>query len=52
MSISPETTNYMIAGFAAFFIVFGVYIASMAVRWNNLQRDKLSLEELDKDKKA
>lgn len=52
MTISPETTNYMIGGFATFFIVFSVYIASMAVRWNNLRRDKLALEELEKDKKA
>jgi hypothetical protein len=52
MSISPETTNYMIGGFATFFIVFTIYIASLAVRWNNLKRDKLTLEELEKDKKA
>jgi len=52
MSIAPETTNYMIGGFVTFFVVFTVYITSLIVRWNNLKRDKLTLEELDKDKKA
>jgi len=52
MSISPETTNYMIAGFVTFFVVFSVYITSLFVRWNNLNRDKLALEELEKDKKS
>jgi len=52
MSISPETTNYMIGGFVTFFVVFTVYITSLIVRWNNLNRDKLTLEELEKDKKA
>jgi len=52
MSISPETTNYMIAGFVTFFLVFTVYITSMFVRWSNLKRDLLTLEELEKDKNA
>lgn len=42
----------MIAGFATFFIVFTVYITSMFVRWNRMKRDQLTLEELEKDKKA
>jgi len=42
----------MIGGFVTFFVVFTVYITSLIVRWNNLKRDKLTLEELDKDKKA
>ena len=52
MSIPPETTNYLIGGFVTFFVVFTVYIASLIVRWNNLKRDKLTLEELEKEKKA
>lgn len=51
MSVSPETTNYMIGGFITFFVVFSVYITSLFVRWNNLKRDKLTLEELEKGKK-
>jgi hypothetical protein len=52
MSITPETTNYMIGGFAAFFIVFGVYLTSLVVRWNKLMRDQETLAELEKSKKA
>lgn len=52
MSISPETTNYMIAGFVTFFVVLTVYITSLVVRWNNLKRDMLTLEEMEKEKKA
>lgn len=52
MDISPETTNYMIGGFATFFTVLTVYLASLAVRWNNLKRDKETLEELEKNKKV
>lgn len=52
MSTSPETTNYMIGGFVTFFVVFTVYITSLVVRWNNLKRDKLTLEELEKGKKS
>lgn len=52
MSISPETTNYMIAGYVVFFFIFTFYISSLAVRWSNLKRDMQTLEELEKDKKS
>ena len=50
MSITPETTNYMIAGYTVFFVVTTFYVASLVVRWMNLKRDFLSLEDLGKDK--
>ena len=50
MSITPETTNYMIAGYAVFFAVTTFYVASLVLRWRNLKRDFLTLEELGKDK--
>jgi hypothetical protein len=52
MTITPETTNYMIGGFATFFAIFSIYIVSLFIRWNNLKRDKITLEELEKDKKG
>jgi len=48
---TPETTNYMIAGYAVFFGIFILFITSMAIRWSNLKRDFLTLEELDNSKK-
>jgi hypothetical protein len=50
MSIPPDTTNYMIAGYAVFFVVVTFYIATLALRWRNLMRDVQTLEELTKDK--
>jgi len=52
MSISPETTNYMIAGYAVFFLVFTFYIVSLVVRWSNLRRDMHILEDLEIDNKS
>jgi hypothetical protein len=50
--ITPETTNYLIAGYAVFFGVFIFFIISMAVRWSHLKRDLQSLQEMEKDKKS
>lgn len=50
--VPPETTNYMIAGYAVFFGVFVIFIASMAVRWSHLKRDLYTLEVLEKEKKS
>jgi hypothetical protein len=51
MSITPETTNYMIAGYVIFFSVTAFYVASLVVRWRNLKRDFQSLEEMGNDKR-
>jgi hypothetical protein len=50
MSIPPDTTNYMIAGYAVFFIVTIAYVCSLTLRWINLKRDIQMLDELGKDK--
>jgi hypothetical protein len=47
---TPDTTGYMIAGYAVAFIVMGLYVASIYIRSRNLKRDKETLEELDKSK--
>jgi hypothetical protein len=44
---TPDTTGYMIAGYAAAFIVMGLYVASLYIRTRNLKRDKETLEEMD-----
>jgi len=50
MNITPNTTNYMIAGYAVFFGVIVIYLVSLYSRWSRLQRDMRSLEEMNQDK--
>jgi hypothetical protein len=48
LETTPDTSIYMIAGYAVAFGVMLIYVASMAIRSRNLKRDLSSLEELDK----
>jgi len=48
LQTTPDTSGYMIAGFAIAFIVMALYVASMAMRTRNLNQDLTTLEELDK----
>jgi hypothetical protein len=50
MNLTPDTTNYMIAGYTVFFSVFAIYLASLALRWSKFKRDFQVLEELVKDR--
>jgi hypothetical protein len=45
---TPDTSGYMIAGFAITFIVMALYIASIYWRARNLNQDVTMLEEMDK----
>jgi uncharacterized protein with FMN-binding domain len=45
---TPDTSEYMIAGYAIAFIVMALYVASMALRSRNLKQDLTTLEEMDK----
>jgi hypothetical protein len=40
----PDTSGYMIAGYAVFFVVSAIYLLSLILRQRNLERD---LEALD-----
>jgi hypothetical protein len=40
----------MIAGYAIAFGVMFIYVASLFIRFRNLNRDMSMLEEMDKDK--
>lgn len=46
----PDTSGYMVAGYAIAFAVMVIYVASLFIRFRNLQRDMSMLEEMDKDK--
>ena len=43
----PETTNYMVAGYAVIFSVMFIYILSLILRRKKLEQDLRILEELD-----
>jgi len=45
---TPDTSGYMIAGFAVAFIVMALYVASIYLRRRNLDQDMSMLQELDK----
>ena len=45
---TPDTSGYMIAGFAIAFIVMALYVASIYLRARNLNQDRIMLEEMDK----
>lgn len=45
---TPDTSGYMIAGYAVAFIVMALYVASIYLRNRNLKQDMTMLEEMDK----
>ena len=48
---TPDTTSYMTLGYAFFFVVMGIYVASLYIRNNNLKRDLEMLKALEEDEK-
>lgn len=48
---TPDTSSYMVLGYVFFFVVMGIYVASLYVRNRNLKRDLETLEALDENKK-
>ena len=49
LQTTPDTSGYMIAGYAIAFIVMALYVASIFIRNRNLNRDKAMLEEMDEE---
>jgi len=45
--MTPDTTNYMILGYAVFTVVMALYLVSLVVRQRNLKRDLELMEELE-----
>ena len=44
---TPDTSGYMIAGYAVAFIVMAIYVASMVLRSRNLKQDMDMLHEME-----
>jgi hypothetical protein len=45
----PDTTIYMIAGYAVIFGVMSAYLASLWIRRHNLARDLRVLQEMEQE---
>lgn len=48
--MTPDTTNFMLAGYAVIFSVMAIYIVSLFLRWRNLQQDLQTLQEMQEKK--
>jgi hypothetical protein len=49
---TPDTSGYMVLGYAFIFLVVAIYLISLYLRQRSVKRDIELLEELDKkDKK-
>ena len=48
---TPNTSVYMYAGYAVFFVVTIIYLASLAIRNHNLEQDLQTLEDMEKEQK-
>lgn len=46
----PDTSQYMIAGYVIAFAVMIIYVASLYIRFRNLNRDLSTLEGMDNEK--
>lgn len=49
--VTPDTSAYMIAGYAVFTAILGVYLLSLYIRSRNLQRDLKMLEAMAAEKR-
>jgi CcmD family protein len=50
LQTTPDTSGYMIAGYAVAFTVIGLYLISLYVRTRNLDRDLETLESFQAEK--
>ena len=50
MDATPNTINYMIAGYVVFAVVITVYVFSLFRRWQNLRTEMQLIEEIGKKK--
>ena len=46
---TPDTSQYMIAGYAIAFGVMFLYVASLFIRYRNLNRDITLFKEMDQE---
>ena len=49
---TPDTSGYMIAGYAIAFILMALYVTSIYLRNRNLHQDLTMLEDMDKPRQS
>ncbi len=49
--VPPDTSAYMLAGYAVFFVLLAAYLLSLYIRSRNLNRDLKMLEALAHEKR-
>jgi hypothetical protein len=49
---TPDTSAFMIAGYAVFSVIMALYLTSLLIRTRSLQRDLGTLETMQADNKA
>ena len=49
---TPDTSAYMIAGYAVAFTVMAIYLFSLVIRWRNLNQDLETLESLQSEARS
>lgn len=49
---TPDTSAYMIAGYAVFSLVMIVYLASLMIRRRNLEQDLTALQAMEAESKV
>ena len=45
---TPDTSGYMIGGYAIAFTIMALHLASLYIRWRNLAQDEATFKELEK----
>jgi hypothetical protein len=49
LELTPDTTGYMVAGYIFAFVTMFIYVASLFIRFRNLNRDLSMLEDMDEE---
>jgi hypothetical protein len=49
MDAPANTWNYFYAGYTVIFLVMGIYLASLLIRWRNLKLDIEALHDIKTD---
>jgi hypothetical protein len=49
LDTTPDTSGYMIAGYAVAFGVMAIYLVSLIVRFRNLNQDQQLLEAIERE---
>lgn len=52
LDTTPDTSSYMIAGYAIAFTLLAVYLVSLFVRWRNLSRDYDVLKSMEAENES